>query len=73
MTLDFSLLYRAARICDGASVHDLSSLLLAYGWLVDTGKDQMARTAELQIRAMLARAELTDPCQFRALECIEAP
>jgi len=59
MTLDFSLLYRAARICDGASVHDLGNLLLAYGWLVDTGKEQMARRAETQIRALLVHAELT--------------
>jgi hypothetical protein len=58
MTQDFSLLHRAARVCDGASVHNLSGLLLAYGWLVDTGKEQMARRAERQIRAMLVHAEL---------------
>jgi hypothetical protein len=58
MAPDFPLLHRAARVCDGASVHDISALLPAYGWLVDTGKEQMARRAETQIRAMVVHAEL---------------
>ena len=64
---DASIFWRAGRFTDGACVHDLSQLLLAYQWaLRDQAKVRIAE-AESTLRELLGKLEWADARSYRGL------
>jgi len=57
MRADIDLMRQADSVADGAGVHGISRLLLAYSWLFRTGNPKAAQ-AEAEIRAELFKRRI---------------
>jgi hypothetical protein len=65
--VDATILWRASRFTDGACVHDLSQLLLAYQWALRGQAKARIAEAETSLRELLGKLEWAAARSYRGL------